>query len=225
MPCTTRNGSRSPWRGPEGDRHSWPHPDPRLPARTGRRAGRVLPGGSLMVGAVGRTDLCGPDLAEPLAHDMFHSLRRLDGLPDDLAVYPTHGAGSFCSAPGGSERTGLGRARPTTCSASTTRTASSSSCWRVRIRSPPTSLYCLSSTAGTPPLRAASSARPARRRHRLAPRRRRRPDRGRATRWPSSPRVTCGSMSSALRPVFASWLGWLTSSIADRHRRRRRPGP
>ena len=55
-----------------------------------------------MVGAVGRTDLCGPDLAEPLAHDMFHSLRRLDGLPDDLAVYPTHGAGSFCSAPGGS---------------------------------------------------------------------------------------------------------------------------
>ena len=26
-------------------------------------------------------------------------------LPDDLAVYPTHGAGSFCSAPGASERT------------------------------------------------------------------------------------------------------------------------
>jgi hydroxyacylglutathione hydrolase len=36
---------------------------------------------------------------------MFHSLRRLDALPDDLAVYPTHGAGSFCSAPGGAERT------------------------------------------------------------------------------------------------------------------------
>jgi hydroxyacylglutathione hydrolase len=65
----------------------------------------LFTGGSLMVGAVGRTDLCGPELAEPLAHDMFHSLRRLDALPDDLAVYPTHGSGSFCSAPGGAERT------------------------------------------------------------------------------------------------------------------------
>ena len=74
----------------------------------------LFTGGSLMVGAVGRTDLCGPELAEPLAHDMFHSLRRLDGLPDDLAVYPTHGAGSFCSAPGGADRTTtLGRERAT----------------------------------------------------------------------------------------------------------------
>ena len=54
----------------------------------------------------GRADqLRGRILAEPLAHEMFHSLRRLDGLPDDLAVYPTHGAGSFCSAPGGTDRT------------------------------------------------------------------------------------------------------------------------
>jgi hydroxyacylglutathione hydrolase len=74
----------------------------------------LFSGGSLMVGAVGRTDLCGADLAEPLARDMFHSLRRLDGLPDDLTVYPTHGAGSFCSAPGGAERTTtLGRERAT----------------------------------------------------------------------------------------------------------------
>ena len=34
----------------------------------------LFSGGSLMVGAVGRTDLCGPDLAEPLAHDMYRSL-------------------------------------------------------------------------------------------------------------------------------------------------------
>jgi hydroxyacylglutathione hydrolase len=74
----------------------------------------LFSGGSLMVGAVGRTDLCGPHLTEPLAHDMFHSLRRLDGLPEDLAVYPTHGAGSFCSAPGGADRTTtLGRERAT----------------------------------------------------------------------------------------------------------------
>jgi glyoxylase-like metal-dependent hydrolase (beta-lactamase superfamily II)/rhodanese-related sulfurtransferase len=65
----------------------------------------LFSGGSLMVGAVGRTDLCGPELSEPLAHEMFHGLRRLDALPDDLALYPTHGAGSFCSAPGSEART------------------------------------------------------------------------------------------------------------------------
>lgn len=65
----------------------------------------LFSGGSLMVGTVGRTDLCGPELAEPLAHDMFRSLRRFDDLPDHLIVYPTHGAGSFCSAPGASQRT------------------------------------------------------------------------------------------------------------------------
>lgn len=74
----------------------------------------LFSGGSLMVGTVGRTDLCGPDLTEPLAHDMFHSLRRLDDLPDHLPVYPTHGAGSFCSAAGGASRTStLGRERAT----------------------------------------------------------------------------------------------------------------
>src|SRR5262245_12800635 len=34
----------------------------------------LFSGGSLMVGTVGRTDLCGADLTEPLAHDMFLSL-------------------------------------------------------------------------------------------------------------------------------------------------------
>jgi rhodanese-related sulfurtransferase len=43
---------------------------------------------------------------------MFHSLRRFDDLPDSLNVYPTHGAGSFCSAPGSTERiTTLGHER------------------------------------------------------------------------------------------------------------------
>lgn len=74
----------------------------------------LFTGGSLMVGTVGRTDLCGADLAVPLAHEMFRSLHRFDGLPDALAVYPTHGAGSFCSAPGAAERTStLGRERST----------------------------------------------------------------------------------------------------------------
>ena len=72
----------------------------------------LFSGGSLMVSAIGRTDLCGPELAEPLAHEMFRSLRRFDDLAPDVAVYPTHGAGSFCSAPGGSQRTStIGRER------------------------------------------------------------------------------------------------------------------
>jgi hydroxyacylglutathione hydrolase len=74
----------------------------------------LFSGGSLMVGTVGRTDLCGPDLAEPLAHEMFSSLHRFDDLADELAVYPTHGAGSFCGAPGdGARTTTLGAERST----------------------------------------------------------------------------------------------------------------
>jgi hydroxyacylglutathione hydrolase len=66
----------------------------------------LFSGGSLMVGTVGRTDLLGPEHAERLAHEQFHSLHdRILQLPDDLPVYPTHGAGSFCSAPGGDART------------------------------------------------------------------------------------------------------------------------
>lgn len=35
----------------------------------------------------------------------YRSLQRLARLDDDVAVWPTHGAGSFCSAPPGTERT------------------------------------------------------------------------------------------------------------------------
>ena len=74
----------------------------------------LFSGGSLMVGGVGRTDLCGASRAEPLAHEMFHAIHRFDALPDDLALYPTHGAGSFCSAPAPSTRTStLGTERTT----------------------------------------------------------------------------------------------------------------
>jgi glyoxylase-like metal-dependent hydrolase (beta-lactamase superfamily II)/rhodanese-related sulfurtransferase len=66
----------------------------------------LFSGGSLMVGTVGRTDLLGPEPVERLTRQLFHSLReRILTLPDDLPVYPTHGAGSFCAAPGTSERT------------------------------------------------------------------------------------------------------------------------
>jgi hydroxyacylglutathione hydrolase len=66
----------------------------------------LFTGGSLMVGAVGRTDLLGDEHREGLARAMFRALRsEILTLPDDLAVYPTHGAGSFCSAPSGAART------------------------------------------------------------------------------------------------------------------------
>jgi len=75
----------------------------------------LFSGGSLMVGTVGRTDLLGPEPREDLARSLYRALRdEILTLPDDLAVYPTHGAGSFCSAPGASERTTtIGRERAT----------------------------------------------------------------------------------------------------------------
>ena len=58
----------------------------------------VFSGGSLLVGAVGRTDLLGPENAEPYARAMFHSLHdRLLAQEDYVGVLPTHGGGSLCS--------------------------------------------------------------------------------------------------------------------------------
>jgi len=75
----------------------------------------LFSGGSLIVGTVGRTDLLGPEPREDLARQLYRALRdEILTLPDDVAVYPTHGAGSFCSAPGASERTTtIGRERAT----------------------------------------------------------------------------------------------------------------
>jgi hydroxyacylglutathione hydrolase len=71
----------------------------------GREVLGVFIGGSLLVGAAARTDLAGPEHTESLAQSQHASLRRLLTLPDETPVYPTHGAGSFCSAPPGAERT------------------------------------------------------------------------------------------------------------------------
>jgi glyoxylase-like metal-dependent hydrolase (beta-lactamase superfamily II)/rhodanese-related sulfurtransferase len=66
----------------------------------------LFSGGALLVGGVARTDLVAPELTRPLARTAWFSLRDLlAGLPDELPVYPTHGAGSFCAAPGGDQRT------------------------------------------------------------------------------------------------------------------------
>ena len=65
----------------------------------------LFTGGSLLVGAAARTDLAGAERTEELARAQYRSLQRLARLPDSTLVYPTHGAGSFCSAPPGAERT------------------------------------------------------------------------------------------------------------------------
>lgn len=70
----------------------------------GTRPLGVFTGGSLIVGAAARTDLVDPDRTEELARAQWRSLQRLAMLPDDVAVWPTHGAGSFCSAPPGAAR-------------------------------------------------------------------------------------------------------------------------
>jgi hydroxyacylglutathione hydrolase len=70
------------------------------------RPAALFSGGALLVGTVARTDLVSPELTEPLARAAYQSLhQRLLSLPDELGVYPTHGAGSFCSAPVEGERT------------------------------------------------------------------------------------------------------------------------
>jgi hydroxyacylglutathione hydrolase len=70
----------------------------------GTRELGVFTGGSLIVGSAARTDLLGASRAEELARAQYRSLRRLATLPDATAVWPTHGAGSFCSAPPGAAR-------------------------------------------------------------------------------------------------------------------------
>jgi hydroxyacylglutathione hydrolase len=64
----------------------------------------VFTGGSLIVGSAARSDLLGADRAEELARAQYRSLHRLAVLPDATPVWPTHGAGSFCSAPPGAAR-------------------------------------------------------------------------------------------------------------------------
>lgn len=71
----------------------------------GSRTLGVFTGGSLIVGSAARTDLVDPERTVLLAREQYRSLQRLARLDDDVAVWPTHGAGSFCSAPSGGERT------------------------------------------------------------------------------------------------------------------------
>lgn len=59
----------------------------------------VFTGGSMLFGAVGRTDLISQEQTEELTRAQYRSVRRLaKELPEHTSVLPTHGFGSFCSA-------------------------------------------------------------------------------------------------------------------------------
>ena len=75
----------------------------------------LFSGGAVMVGGTARTDLFGPASATRLGLESLRTLQvRLRGLPDDIAVYPTHGSGSFCGISGGAgHETTLGTERLT----------------------------------------------------------------------------------------------------------------
>ncbi len=59
----------------------------------------LFSGDFLFVGSLGRPDLLGDEAKQGLAHQLFRSLHdRIAFLPDSVAIYPGHGAGSLCGA-------------------------------------------------------------------------------------------------------------------------------
>jgi hydroxyacylglutathione hydrolase len=58
----------------------------------------VFSGGALIRGGAARTDLIDPDETDTWSREQFRSVRRLGRLPASTALWPTHGAGSFCAA-------------------------------------------------------------------------------------------------------------------------------
>jgi rhodanese-related sulfurtransferase len=73
----------------------------------------LFSGGSIIVGGAARTDLLTPEQTEPLSRSQYQTLREaFRELPDSALLYPTHGAGSFCSAgDGGGRSSTLGEQR------------------------------------------------------------------------------------------------------------------
>ena len=72
----------------------------------GKMPSAVFSGGALIVGGAARTDLLGHEHTHSLSHDLYHTVYdKLLKLPDEVDVFPTHGAGSFCVVPASTERT------------------------------------------------------------------------------------------------------------------------
>jgi glyoxylase-like metal-dependent hydrolase (beta-lactamase superfamily II)/rhodanese-related sulfurtransferase len=61
----------------------------------------LFTGGSLLVGAAGRTDLLGVEFTDELTRKQYHTLQTIRSFPKATRVLPTHGAGSFCAKSSG----------------------------------------------------------------------------------------------------------------------------
>ncbi len=73
----------------------------------------LFSGGSIIVGGTGRPDLLGHEHTIPLAHNLYNTIqKKMALLPDDVVIYPTHGAGSFCNtSSSGARFTTIGQER------------------------------------------------------------------------------------------------------------------
>jgi len=90
--------------------HTFTHLAYALEDATTGEVAAVFTGGSLLHGSTGRPDLLGSEHTLTLAAAQHASARRMAlTLPDQAAVYPTHGFGSFCAA----TPTGVGTAGST----------------------------------------------------------------------------------------------------------------
>ena len=179
----------------------------------GTRPAAVFTGGALIGGGVARTDLAG--LAEPATRAAYRSGQALLGLPAELAIYPTHGPGSFCSAGSADERPAtIGQARSAAPLLAAADEDTFTAALLAGLGSYPAYFGWLSGVNrrgaprhGTtrPPLAGLTAAHVAE----LAA--------GGATVMDARPVEAFaaahipGSVSNALRPAFATWLGWLAS--------------
>lgn len=183
----------------------------------GARTVGVFTGGSLIVGSAARTDLVDPSRTEELARLQYRSLQRLATLPDDVQVWPTHGAGSFCSAPPGAARTStVGTEKATNALLRTPTEDEFVARLLAALGTYPAYFERLGelnrrgpAVVGTPPALAPLSVDQVRRLQADGAEIvdvRRLPD--------FSGGHIPGSLSNPLRPAFATWLGWLVP--ADR---------
>jgi hydroxyacylglutathione hydrolase len=179
----------------------------------GARPLGVFTGGSLIVGAAARTDLIDPNRTRALARAQYHSIQRLAALPDEVAVWPTHGAGSFCSASPGSDRIStIGAEKRHNPLLRATGPDAFADRLSAGLGSFPPYFLRLGEVNRAGPAVASAEPRPVR----LDAAEVRAARAGGATLVDVRPVAGFaaghipGSLSIALRPQFATWLGWLT---------------